>query len=217
MALLGTVAGSAVLLTGLLFHPPTPGNSPLARAAVAGDVAAVRAQLERGADANAMADHGCTVLDWAARFGQVEAMRVLVDAGAQMDVQDQGPNGWTALMHACHKGQTKAALALLEWGANPNQASADGTTPLMRAACEHQAEVVRALLDRGADPRATNKNGANVLSSCLNGGTSEIAMMVREQAPDLGLPHDFSTILGLTMARLRGDREMVAAVTTSQR
>lgn len=217
MALLASVAGSAALLAGLLFHPPTPGNSPLARAAAAGDVAAVRSQLEHGADANAMADHGFTALDWAARFGNVEAMHVLVQAGAKMDLKDEGPNGWTALMHACHKGQTKAALALLGWGASPNSVSNDGTTPLMRAACEHQTEVVRELLDRGADPRAVNERGANVLSFCLNGGTSEIAQMVRAKAPDLQLTRDMPAIVGLTMARLRGDRAMVAAVTRAQR
>lgn len=66
---------------------------------------------------------------------------------------------------------------------------------------------------RGADPHAVNRNGANVLSACLNGGTSEIAKMVRERAPDLELPHDLSAVLGLTAARLRRDHDLVAAVT----
>jgi len=194
---------AGVTLASLVHHVPSPERSPVASAAVAGDVAAVRAALAAGADPNAVADHGFTPLDWAARFGQIETMKALVDAGAALDLRDEGPNGWTPIMHALHKGQARAALALLEWGADPDSRSDNGQTPLMRAACEDVPEVVRALLARGADPRATTEGGTNVLTFAVNGCNSEIVRAIRVAAPDEQVSNDLNGFLARMTACLR--------------
>src|SRR5262245_30299076 len=212
MTLAPPVLSLAILFAGLVHQPPRPEHSPLAVAAIGGDVESVRQELARGADPNSFADHGFTPLMWAARFGQVEAMRVLVDSGASLDATDRGPNGWTAIMHAVHKGQTKAALALLDWGANPNAATPSGLTPLMQAAAEHDLDVVRALLDRGADPRAETLDGVNVLTYAVNGGNTAIAKAVLERAPDLQWEDNLESFMALVPARLRGNKEIVELV-----
>jgi ankyrin repeat protein len=212
MVSIAALLGATVLVARLTQHAPQPSTSTLASAAINGDVAAVHARLAAGDDPNAFADHGFLPLDWAARFGQVETMRALFDAGAKLDKQDDGPNGWTPIQHALHKNQTKAALALLEWGADPNSRSRSGETPLMRAACQGNLEVVRYLLAHGADPRAETQHHRNALHFCLNGGNAVIAKAILDKAPDLRVADDLEVFVSCLVARLRGDDELVRVV-----
>jgi ankyrin repeat protein len=198
-------------MTALQFQMARPA-APLATAAFEGRVADVQKMLALGAPADGSEDSGFTPLMWAARGGQVEAMKVLVDAGAQLDRIDRGPNGWTPIMHALHKDQTKAAKALLGWGANPNAATPSGETPLMRAVCQNNPEMVRALLERGADPHAETLNHMNVLTFAVNGGSPEVVRIVLEKAPDLRWNESALGTLGLWFARLRGQGELVSLI-----
>lgn len=54
-------------------------------AAERGDAAALRAQLDAGADVNALDRYGQTALMLAARLGRAEAVDVLIAAGAELD------------------------------------------------------------------------------------------------------------------------------------
>ena len=56
------------------------------------------------------------------------------------------------LFDAVAAGDVKAALALLDGGADPNALDAAGFTPLMHAAMQGSEPLVLALLDGGADP-----------------------------------------------------------------
>ena len=198
----------AFALPGLRGEP----DSPLATTAVAGRTEEVRRLIQEGADVHHLAGAGFTAFAWAARAGQIEAMHILKEAGAPLDAQDQGVNGWTPIMHALHKDQTKAALALLEWGADPDASSRNGTTPLMRAACENEPEVVRALLDRGADPHRTTHDGDNVLVFAVHGGNADIVRMVLQAAPDLRLGDSPGSRLARFVARLRGKDAVLDAI-----
>src|SRR4029453_11862479 len=61
---------------------------------------------------------GSTPLLFASRSGDAESIRLLLAAGP--DVNDALPNGMSALVLAAHSGQTVAASALLENGADAN-------------------------------------------------------------------------------------------------
>lgn len=63
------------------------------------------------------------------------------------------------LFAAVAAGDVKAALALLDEGADPNPFDAEGLTPLMRAAQAGEEALVLALLDGGADPGITDALG----------------------------------------------------------
>lgn len=198
----------AFVLPGFRAEP----DSPLATAARDGRVAEVRRLLAAGAEVDAPAGGGFPALAWAARLGRVEAMHVMIEGGAAIDGQDQGVNGWTPIMHALHKDQTKAALAFLEWGAGVDATSRNGTTPLMRAACENEPEVVRALLAAGADPRRTTRDGTNALEFAVNGGNIEIVQMLLQAAPDLRLGDSFESRLARLVARLSGKGAILDAI-----
>lgn len=174
-------------------------RTPLARAAARGDLAEVKVQLGQGADPAAMDGSGLTPLMWAARVGSVETIRVFLAAGAPIDERDRAVSGWTALVHAIHKGQNGAAVALLEAGADPNLRCDGETTALMYAAAYGNAPIVAALLDRGADPRAKSSGGVTALSNASGGGGrfdftdgpaigtrhEEVIRLLLEKAPDL--------------------------------
>jgi ankyrin repeat protein len=116
---------------------------------------------------------GLTPLLHAARQGHVEATRLLLERGADVN-QVGGGDGTSPLLMATVNGQFDVALVLLEGGADPNLASSlNAATPLFAVInAEWQPrtrfpqpqerdrqqvgylEMARALLEAGADPDA---------------------------------------------------------------
>jgi ankyrin repeat protein len=104
--------------------------------------------------------HGHLV--WAARTGDVAAIRRLAAAGVDLNASIDTPTvfvfpdidhrGWTALQHAVIRRQVEAVRVLLELGANPDAKRA-GTiaTPLIIAAGDKDQTIARMLLAAGAD------------------------------------------------------------------
>ncbi len=103
-------------------------------------------------------------LIWAARTGDVAAIRALAASGVDLNASprtailfvfpDLDHRAWTALQHAVAKNQVEAVRALLEWGADPD-ARRDGATPLFIAASQKDPTLLRLLLDAGADLNRT--------------------------------------------------------------
>jgi ankyrin repeat protein len=159
------VVGSFVLvviLSGCVFGGP---DTPLGRAAGGGDLVAMTALLDHGADPNAPGAHGMTPLASAARNGRVEAIDLLLARGADPH-RGCGVNGWTPLLHALHKNQKAAAERLIATCTAP---SAELDEALFMAAGYAQTDAVTALLARGADPRKDFGDGANALSNAVSG------------------------------------------------
>jgi ankyrin repeat protein len=102
---------------------------------------------------------GSTPLLFAARVGDAESARVLIEAGA--DVNDSLPNGMSALVEAAHSGQQAVGVLLLDKGADPN-AAAVGYTALHAAVLRGGLELVTALLAHGAHPNAQITTGTPV-------------------------------------------------------
>jgi ankyrin repeat protein len=102
---------------------------------------------------------GSTPLLFAARSGDAESARLLIEAGARVD--EALPNGMTALVEAAHSGQQAVAMLLLERGANPN-AGEVGYTALHAAVLRGGLDLVRSLLVHGADPNLRMTRGTPV-------------------------------------------------------
>ncbi len=143
LALTGAIPGSDSALPGP--------DSPVADAAMRGDVAAVRELLAGGADVNAAQGDGMTALHWAAEYGDAELARMLLHAGAA--VAPATRIGSYAPLHiAARNGHTSMAVLLLEAGSDATAAApGTGATPLHLAAAAGAAELVVALIERGAD------------------------------------------------------------------
>jgi ankyrin repeat protein len=102
---------------------------------------------------------GSTPLLFAARSGDAESARVLVEAGA--DVNDTLPNGLSALVAAAHSGNEDVGIVLLDKGANPN-ASDGGYTALHAAVLRSELRLVKALLAHRANPNLRMTKGTPV-------------------------------------------------------
>ena len=113
----------------------------------------LQALIEAGANIQAPSVRGLkeTPLFLAARFGHLEALKILLRAGA--DPKAQMGRGNTPL-HQAHND--RIVHALLEAGANIHAKNSVGRTPLHKARNER---VVRALIEAGANLHAKNSYG----------------------------------------------------------
>ena len=76
--------------------------------------------------------------------------------------------GMTALLHAAREGLIETAEALLDGGADIDQASGDGGTPLVLALLNGQFDLAMKLIERGADPNlVTHTDGISPLFAAL--------------------------------------------------
>jgi ankyrin repeat protein len=104
-------------------------------------------------------DGGFTSLLFAAQQGAIDAARVLLDAGA--NVNDTAASGISALVVASHSGHGRFGVFLLDRGADPN-ADAGGYTALHAAILRGDLVLVQALLAHGADPNRRLRKGTGV-------------------------------------------------------
>lgn len=103
----------------------------------------------------------------AARRGDVNRMRTLLEQGALVNVPDVWGN--TPLLYAAREGHVEAVRALLRAGASPHGRDGD-MTPLAAAALRGHASAVRVLLRAGADPGAAGLNGQVALLGAMQLG-----------------------------------------------
>jgi len=153
---------------------------------VTGDAAVIKRLLDAGANAGAPGKDGETPLMVVARGGNVEAARLLLDHGADVNAQEAW-RGQTALIWAAAQKQPEMVRLLLKRGANANarsmvpewdrQVSAErrrqyrpfgGLTALMYAAREGCAGCARALVEGGADPDLPGYRGITPLIMAID-------------------------------------------------
>jgi len=98
---------------------------------------------------------GVRALERAARDGDVDAIRRLLDAGASVDGMDGADEPAPApLAFAAAAGRVDAVRALVDAGANVERRDQCNVTALRYAAAYGECETVRALVDLGADVNA---------------------------------------------------------------
>lgn len=128
-------------------------NSPLADAVQHGDRAAIRALLGEKTDVNAPQGDGMTALHWAAFNDDLDTMKLLLSAGANVKAATR-EGSLTPLALACTNGNPATIEVLLKAGADANSANANGTTALMTASAAGNPEAAKLLLKHGADVKA---------------------------------------------------------------
>jgi len=133
----------------LFLGAPIP-ESPVADAAMKGDIETVRSLLRSGADVNAAQGAGMPALHWAAVRNDVAMAELVLYAGANV-ASTTRLGGYTPLHLASREGLGDAVGALLEAGSKPNTFTSTGVSAIHLAAQAGRPDAIRALLEHGAE------------------------------------------------------------------
>jgi len=152
--LMWAVAQKHPLLVGLLivFGADIRARSTIGKSLVYTGVPTVQAGRNAAALVKTIDTGGSTPLLFAARTGDIECAKLLLDAGA--DPNDAAPDGTSALVMASRSGNGGVASLLLTKTADVNSTSA-GYSALHAAVLRDDPDLVNDLLIHGADPNAT--------------------------------------------------------------
>jgi ankyrin repeat protein len=128
---------------------------PIVKAVWTDNYAALQSMAE---EPDTLDPDGRTALMAAAIDSKFEASRILIAAGAQLNIQD--PGGWSALHFAAQSGSAEVVGQLLEAGASVDPIDSYGNTPLWRATMNSAPpEVINLLKSAGADVLKKNFSG----------------------------------------------------------
>lgn len=144
------------------------GERPIEAAAIRADAAILRLLLSYGPcsieGSGGRFGGGETPLMSAVLQGGLEAVRILVEAGARVQISEERL-GHTPLMYACHVGRGEApeiVSYLLSRGAEIDARAKDGQTALMMAVSAELYGVVQQLLSANPDLSLRDDQGRNV-------------------------------------------------------
>ena len=159
----------------------------LIEAAEADDTTEASRLIELGVDVNTKNEMDLTPLMIAARNGNMDLVRLLVDSNADINLEDQAL-GYSAFIWAGPGGHTDVAQLLLEAGADIN-AQYRGRTALHLAAASGQLEFTQFLIDSGADLNVTSEilGDRTPLMSAVEGGKVEVAKLLIDAGVDVSI------------------------------
>ena len=116
---------------------------PLHDAVRAGDRERVEDLLDGVLDVNAVDGDGATALHWATHSDDLDIGRHLISAGATVTVATRF--GATPLALAAENGSAPFIELLLDAGADPNEANADGESVLISVSLTGRTDAVKLL------------------------------------------------------------------------
>ena len=160
--------------------PKIPGKvSDLFEAIEAGDLESMRKFIRQGCDLEEISDErwGLTPLLVAAELQNAEAMKVLLDAGADPDYDGHSS------CHPIHPAtvEVECLKVILEAGASPNAYAEDYITPLMTVMRDEALPQALMLLEAGADPARVDRDGLTALDRAVKNGARKVAKELRRR------------------------------------
>lgn len=153
-----------------------------------GNVTAVKKALAAGADVNMTSPQGQTALMIAAFQNDTATLKILLQAGANVEAGDN-INGATALCYAAHSGAFDTGKLLIAARANLNVRTSDGLTPLIlttsreRSLPQHEV-MAELLIQAGAIVSRSGRGGNTPLMHATSNGMLRIVeLLVANGAP----------------------------------
>ncbi len=165
--------------------------------AEAGDLVALQERLEAGEDVNGREPDGRVPLHAALGEGNLDAVRLLLEYGADPGIVDSSGFG---LLHWATFANSRAILDVARDAAGEPLDVVDekGTTPLSRAARGNDCIAVSWLLEHGADPNRADLDGwtplhlaaaegnADVIERLLRAGADPLCRLKPSKGEDFG-------------------------------
>lgn len=157
-------------------------SSPVADAAMNGDLTAVKTALRQGQGVDAPQGDGATALHWAAYRDDLGLADVLLAAGANASARNR--EGSTPLALAATNGSTAMIARLLDSGANVDETGPHGETALMFAARNGNIAAIKLLLDRGAsvDQKEALRGTTALLWAAEQGHAAAVKLLLDRRA-----------------------------------
>lgn len=155
----------------------------LFEAAALGETELLRELLQKAPDGpDAVAEDGFGVLGLAVYFGRSDAVRLLLEAGADPNAPSANEARVRPLHSAAAQRDAEISLAmtrlLLEWKADPNVAQAGGWTPLHQAAAHGRSEMAELLLSHGASREIESDDGRTPVEMARLKGHEELEALL---------------------------------------
>ena len=139
---------------------------------------------QRICDANFKTIRGLTALTYAAMAGQLRAVKLLLELGADPEIQDDCKD--TALVYAIKYDRTAVAkFLILEQKVQCDGPNDVGATPLLSAIDADNIEIARDLLDSGADSKTEDKYEVSLLSNAALLGHLRMLRLLLDYGADI--------------------------------
>lgn len=203
-----------LLLVLCLVLPAAPAQASfydLLNAARANDTAAARAELAAGTEPNGGPSgfsDSYTPLQWAARHGNIELMRLLLAAGADTERRDF--NGDRAVLWATSAGQPESIRVLIAAGSPVNFADDPyGLSPLHLAARSGYPAAIATLLAADAEIDAVDQSNTTPLAEAALTQNPHSVKLLLDAGANPGIADDILFDTPLHLAAERGDATIV--------
>ena len=161
----------------------------LVQSVTSGCTEAVEFLLKTGADPSNLDAYGRCVLSIASVAGSTKIAKMLIDAGASVNlVYANGPER-TPLMLACEEGHEDTVQLLLRSGADPNLQTGASQTALLSVDYSNQCafSIVRSLLEADAAVNRQNSVGWSSLTQACEYGCYKIVELLIQYGADVQL------------------------------
>lgn len=140
--------------------------------------------LRYGADKDSPDPRGLQPIHVAAANGKVEAIRILVDAGVDVNALRGGDRRWSPFMEASANGHVHAMTILKDLGADWQYRGPDGVSAFVAACVCGQMLCATYLLGMGADIDEKMASGRTALHYAARNGHLEMAQFLLQMGID---------------------------------
>ncbi len=151
------------------------GNTLLMIASRSGNIPLVKSLLASRANVYRRNQHGDTALLMAAIKPDVEAARLLIEHGAELN-----PSGWAPLHYAMFSGSRDMTAVLIAKGAKIDAPAPNGQTALMLAVKFGKLELVQLLVEAGAKKDLADPDGLTAIGLAKKQDHSDIVTYLRK-------------------------------------
>lgn len=179
----------------------------LFKAVMDNDVKRVQELLTKGINTNVGNDNNMTPLALAARLGRKEISALLLEAGADPNVQSKmniylGEDGMTPLLWTVKSGDAQTLEWMIEKGGGVNKTSLVEDSPLIYASRNGKMDIVELLIENGASLNYKNHFTENTaLVEAVLAGHSHIMEYLLDEGADVAYRDKYGTTLLMLAAR----------------